>query len=51
MKVLGISGSMRKNGNTALLVTTILDRVRKAGIETEYLTLADMDIRPCTGDA
>ncbi|MCK8518488.1 flavodoxin family protein [Methanoculleus sp. 7T] len=49
MKVLGISGSMRKTGNTALLVTTILNRVREAGIETEYLTLADMDIRPCTG--
>ncbi len=49
MNVLGISGSMRKNGNTALLVTTILDRVREAGIETEYLSLAGMDIRPCTG--
>ncbi|MFW5639277.1 MAG: flavodoxin family protein [Methanoculleus sp.] len=49
MKVLGISGSMRRTGNTALLVTTILDRVRAAGIETDYVTLADMDIRPCTG--
>ncbi|HOB17649.1 MAG TPA: flavodoxin family protein [Candidatus Methanoculleus thermohydrogenotrophicum] len=49
MKVLGISGSMRRTGNTALLVTTILDRVREAGIETEYLSLAGMDIRPCTG--
>ncbi|MDK2916572.1 MAG: hypothetical protein PWR25_1129 [Euryarchaeota archaeon] len=49
MNVLGISGSMRKNGNTATLVTTILDRVREAGIETEYLSLAGMDIRPCTG--
>jgi multimeric flavodoxin WrbA len=49
MNVLGISGSMRKNGNTALLVTTILDLVREAGIETEYLSLAGMDIRPCTG--
>lgn len=49
MNVLGISGSMRKNGNTAALVTTILDRVREAGIETEFLSLADMDIRPCTG--
>ena len=39
MSVLGISGSMRKNGNTALLVTTILDRVREAGIETEFLTI------------
>jgi multimeric flavodoxin WrbA len=49
MKVLGISGSMRKTGNTALLVTAILDRVREAGIETEYISLADLDIRPCTG--
>ncbi len=49
MNVLGISGSMRKNGNTAALVTTILDRVREAGIETEFLSLAGMDIRPCTG--
>lgn len=49
MNVLGISGSMRKNGNTAQLVTTILDRVREAGIETEFLSLADMEIRPCTG--
>jgi multimeric flavodoxin WrbA len=49
MNVLGISGSMRKGGNTAALVTTILDRVQKAGIETEFLSLADMDIRPCTG--
>jgi len=23
--------------------------VREAGIETEYLSLAGMDIRPCTG--
>jgi len=49
MNVLGISGSMRKNGNTAILVTTILDRVREAGIGTEFLSLAGMDIRPCTG--
>ena len=49
MNVLGISGSMRRNGNTAMLVAAILDRVREAGIETEYLTLADMDIQPCTG--
>jgi multimeric flavodoxin WrbA len=49
MKVLGISGSMRKTGNTALVINAILDRVRAAGIETEYVTLADLEIRPCTG--
>ncbi len=49
MKVLGISGSMRKTGNTARLVSAILDRVREAGIETEFVSLADAEIRPCTG--
>jgi len=49
MSVLGISGSMRKNGNTSMLVNAILDRVRAAGIQTEYLSLAGMNIRPCTG--
>jgi len=49
MLVLGISGSMRKEGNTALLVQTILDRVKAAGIETEYITLSDKVIKPCLG--
>lgn len=49
MTVLGISGSLRKNGNTATLVNTILERVREAGVETEYISLAGMEIRPCTG--
>ncbi len=49
MKVLGISGSMRENGNTAQLINIILDRVGEAGIETEYVSLADKEIRPCTG--
>lgn len=49
MKVLGISGSMRANGNTAQLINVILDRVKEAGIETEYISLADKEIRPCTG--
>ena len=49
MLVLGISGSMRKEGNTAILVQTILDRVKAAGVETEYITLADKVIKPCLG--
>ncbi|MDI6720053.1 MAG: flavodoxin family protein [Methanomicrobiales archaeon] len=49
MKVLGISGSMRKEGNTALLVQAILDRCREEGIETEFLSLAGKTIKPCLG--
>ncbi|MDK2973769.1 MAG: hypothetical protein PWP08_140 [Methanofollis sp.] len=49
MNVLGISGSMRKDGNTAHLVGYILEKVQMAGIETEFISLADKEIKPCTG--
>jgi len=49
MKVLGISGSMRKDGNTAQIVRYILAKVQTAGIETEFVSLADREIKPCTG--
>jgi len=49
MKVLGISGSMRKDGNTAVLIKRILNQVQNAGICTELISLADMEIKPCTG--
>ncbi|MBN1432939.1 MAG: flavodoxin family protein [Methanomicrobiaceae archaeon] len=52
MKILGISGSPRKNGNTDTILKEIL---RGAGesdipnIETEALFLRDYVISPCTG--
>jgi multimeric flavodoxin WrbA len=49
MKVLGISGSMRKDGNTADLVNIILKRCDDAGIKTEFISLADKKIHPCLG--
>jgi len=49
MKVLGISGSMRRDGNTATLVNVILSRCHDAGIETEFISLAGKTIRPCLG--
>ncbi len=47
MKVVGISGSSRKNGNTAIIIKTIFEELSKAGIETELIQLADIDIQPC----
>ena len=44
MKVLGISGSPRKNGTTARLVNTILD---ESGMYTEFISLAGKKIGPC----
>ncbi len=49
MQVVGISGSMRRDGNTAKLVRLILDRVKAAGIKAQYITLADKVIKPCLG--
>ncbi len=47
MKVVGISGSSRKDGNTAIIINTIFEELNKAGIETELIQLADIDIQPC----
>ena len=39
MKVLAINGSPRKNGNTALLLSTALEPLKQAGWETELVQL------------
>jgi len=49
MKVLGLSGSMRKDGNTAQLIKVILKRCEDAGIETKFISLAGKKILPCLG--
>lgn len=47
MKVIGINGSSRKDGNTALIINAIFEELNKVGIETELIQLADVDIQPC----
>jgi multimeric flavodoxin WrbA len=49
MKVLGLSGSMRKEGNTAQLIKIILKRCEDEGIKTEFISLAGKKILPCLG--
>ncbi|MCH1952319.1 flavodoxin family protein [Enterocloster sp. OA13] len=49
MKVLGISGSARKNGNTAIIMNIVLSEVKQAGIETELIQLGNDIIAPCRG--
>ena len=49
MKVLGLSGSMRKEGNTAQLIQVILRQCKEAGIKTEFVSLAGKKILPCLG--
>ena len=47
MKVLLISGSPRKNGNTNLALSEMIKVFEKEGIETELITVGNMVIRGC----
>jgi multimeric flavodoxin WrbA len=49
MKILGISGSPKKNGNTAFALRRALETAHAAGAETQFLSLAGKEIHPCTG--
>jgi len=49
MRVLGISGSPRKDGNTDIAIQTALKVLADNGIETEFLSLADRPVKPCRG--
>jgi len=49
MKVLGIVGSPRKNGNTEILVKEALESARKLGAEIEMINITGLNITPCDG--
>jgi multimeric flavodoxin WrbA len=47
MKVVAFNGSARKDGNTAILINYVLNRLREEGIETETFNLSGKKIRGC----
>jgi multimeric flavodoxin WrbA len=47
MKVVALNGSARKDGNTAILINTVFDELKKEGIETEMIQLAGNPIAGC----
>jgi multimeric flavodoxin WrbA len=49
MKVVGISGSPRKGGNTECLINESLDEFAKNGWTITKLYLSEKIIKPCTG--
>jgi len=49
MKVIGIVGSPRKNGNTNILVQQVLEGAAEAGAETRNFFLNEMNYRGCQG--
>jgi multimeric flavodoxin WrbA len=49
MKVLGINGSPRKQGNTADMIRTVFEDLETEGIDTEFYQLGGKIWRGCTG--
>ncbi|AEG18299.1 flavodoxin family protein [Methanobacterium paludis] len=47
VKIIGIVGSPRKDGNTAYLVKTALKSAEEMGAATELINIALMDVEPC----
>lgn len=47
VKILGISGSPRKGGNTEILVNNALEAARGEGAETETFFLSGKKVEPC----
>ena len=47
MRILGIVGSPRRNGNTEILIDEVLHGAEETGAEVEKVILSELDIRPC----
>ena len=48
MRVLGITGSPRKDGNTEILMQETLKAAEKEGCDTEIFRLSEKQVAPCT---
>jgi multimeric flavodoxin WrbA len=47
MKVVAFNGSARKDGNTAILLNTVLEELNKEGVGTELVQLAGKSLQGC----
>lgn len=50
MKIVGFSGSPRKDGNTDILVNQIMVGASEKGAEVKFFHLNKMNIKPCQAD-
>ena len=49
MRILGINGSPRREGNTSAFLNATLARAEELGAETRYVWLGDKNLRGCRG--
>ena len=48
-KILGVIGSPRRNGNTHILVSRVLEGANNEGMSTDAIFLNDLSIKECNG--
>ncbi len=48
MNVVAFNGSARLNGNTAILLTAVLEEIEREGIRTELIQLANESLQGCS---
>ena len=49
MKIIAFNGSPRNNGNTQILIDTVLKPLKASGAECKVFQLGGSGIKPCTG--
>ncbi|UCH34424.1 MAG: flavodoxin family protein [Armatimonadota bacterium] len=49
IRALAICGSARRDGNTAFLLTKVLEGAEKAGAATELVFVSELDVKGCLG--
>lgn len=49
MKAMAINGSPRKDGNTSIIIKTVLNELENEGIQTKQVQLWDKPMKGCTG--
>ncbi|HSW40237.1 MAG TPA: flavodoxin family protein [Acidobacteriota bacterium] len=47
MRILGVSGSPRKNGNTEIVINEVMKEAESAGFESETFLLSEQRVEPC----
>ncbi len=48
MKVVAFNGSPRQDGNTAIMLRTVLKELEKEGLQTEFIQVGGIPVRGCT---
>ena len=49
MEIIGIIGSPRRAGNTAFIVTKMLEGAKEQGADTTLFNFSELEIQPCRG--